>query len=104
MNSSSKTITVFCLIIIIFILIINRPIAKPKPKPKKKIIANPIEYLEKKKYKKNPLENIITDKPLSREVKPLFKTYDSGEFYDKKTSKGKILDVDEFMHKELRIK
>ena len=34
MNSSSKTITVFCLIVIIFILIINRPIAKPKPKKK----------------------------------------------------------------------
>ncbi len=102
MNSSSKTITVFCLIVIIFILIINRPIAKPKPK--KKIIANPIQYLEEKKYKKNPLENIIKDKPLSREVKPLFKTYESGEFYDKKTSKGKILDVDEFMHKELSIK
>ena len=79
MNSSSKTITIFCLIIIIFILIHSRP--KPKPK---KVIANPIEYLEKKKYKKSPLEDIIVNNQLSREVKPLFKTYDSGDYYDKK--------------------
>ena len=103
MDTSSKTLTVFCLAVIIIILILNRPIAKPKPKPKK-VVANPIQYLKKKKYKKNPLEKIILDKPLSRDVKPLFKTYESGEYYDKKTSRGKPFFVDEFMYKNLKIK
>lgn len=123
----STNITIFCCLVLIIILVNNNsnPDSNPDLKTnggcsvnpegnpegnngslvnKNMIVENPINYLERNSYNNIPLENIIKNNEISRDVQPLLVPYETGDFYNKKNRKGVLRDVDEFLHEELIIK
>ena len=127
----TTNITIFCCLVLIIILVNNNsnhdsnhdsnPHLKnkggcsvnPEGNPegnngslvdKNMIVENPINYLERNNYNNIPLENIIKNNEISRDVQPLLVPYETGDFYNKKNRKGVLRDVDEFLHEELIIK
>ena len=127
----TTNITIFCCLVLIIILVNNNsnndsnpdlktnggcsvnlhgnPHGSPEGNngslvDKNMIIENPINYLERNSYNNIPLENIIKNNEISRDVQPLLVPYETGDFYNKKNRKGVLRDVDEFLHEELIIK